>query len=98
MLFLISLLSLHISGLGSHRKPDDQSTFNELMWVVSQNLSILAGSWLGLVGVYDQVRWSTIWALLRHERVFQAGGETSSSSSSETGFLDFINDPILSIG
>ena len=38
-----------VGSLGTHAKTNDKSTFNELVWVVSKDLTILASSWLRLI-------------------------------------------------
>jgi len=47
-----------VGGFGAHAETDDKCTFDELVWVVSKNLTILARAWLGLICVDNQVGWS----------------------------------------
>ena len=53
----IPKLTTHVdvSSLCSHTEAHDQSTFDEFMWVMSQNLTILACSRLRFVSVDYQV-------------------------------------------
>lgn len=44
-----------IGSLGSHSVADNEGALDELMWIVSQNFSVLASSRLGLISVDDQI-------------------------------------------
>jgi hypothetical protein len=46
---------INICSSGSHGKTDDESTFDELVRLVSENFSIFTGSWLGLVSIDNEV-------------------------------------------
>jgi hypothetical protein len=54
---LIPELAAHInvSGLCSHTETDNQSTLNELVGVMSQDLSIFACSWLRLITIDNKI-------------------------------------------
>ena len=46
---------IDIGCLGTHGEADNKCTFDELMWVVSENLPIFASTGLRLIGVDYQV-------------------------------------------
>ena len=48
--------AVDVSSLSSHSETNDKSTFNKLMRVMSQDFSIFASSWLGLISVNDEIR------------------------------------------
>ena len=50
--------NVNVGGLGSHSKTDDEGSLYELVRIVSQDFSVLARSWLRLIRVDHQVRWS----------------------------------------
>jgi len=46
---------VNVSCFGSHTESDKKCAFNEFMRVMSQNFSIFASSWLGLVTINDEI-------------------------------------------
>lgn len=48
-----------VAGLCLHGRSDDQGSLHKLVGVMSEDLSVLACSWLRLVGVDDKIRGST---------------------------------------
>jgi hypothetical protein len=46
---------INICSFGSHGETDNESTFDELVRLVSENFSIFTGSWLGLVSIDNEV-------------------------------------------
>jgi hypothetical protein len=54
---------------------------------------------LSLIGVDDEVSWSTVGLPvgLVHEGPLETGGESSSSSATETRVLDLLNDPRVAL-
>ena len=85
-----------VSSLSSHTETNNKSTLNEFVRIMSQNFSILAGTWLGLITVDDEVGRTTI-GNLGHEGVFKSGGETSTTTTAQTRLLDLVNNPIGSV-
>ena len=49
---------VNIGGLSSHSKTNDQGAFNQFVWIMSENLPVLASAWFRLISVNNQVRWS----------------------------------------
>lgn len=54
---LVPELSTHVDvrSLGPHTEADDESTLNKLVRVMSEDLSVLASAWLGLIRIDHQV-------------------------------------------
>jgi hypothetical protein len=50
---------VNVSADSSHGCPGDKATLNETMRIGSHDLTILAGTWLGLIGIHDEIRWTT---------------------------------------
>ena len=48
---------INVSGLCSHTEANNESTFDELMRIVSQDFSVLASARLGLVTIDHKVIW-----------------------------------------
>jgi len=61
---------INISSSCAHGKTNNQSSFNELVWVVTQNLSVLASARLGLISVNDKVGWSVLVRKISNKRTF----------------------------
>jgi len=82
-----------------HGSARDEASLDELVWVLSHNLTVLAGSGLTLIGVDDEVTGLVVLVpvLEVHERPFETRGETSTTSSSETRGLDLADDPIVTL-
>ena len=57
---LVPKLTSHVDvgSLGTHAESDDECTFHKLVGVMSQDLTILASSWLRLVRINYEVGWS----------------------------------------
>jgi len=51
---------INVSSSCTHGKTYNQSSFDELVRIVTQNLSVLASARLGLISVNDEVGWSVL--------------------------------------
>src|SRR6266487_3662673 len=49
--------NVDICSCAVHASASNQTSFDELVWVFSHNFSVLAGSRLSLISVYDQISW-----------------------------------------
>jgi len=47
--------AINIGGLCSHGEANDQGALDELVWVVTENFSIFACSWFGLIGIDNKI-------------------------------------------
>ena len=65
------------------------------MRVASHNLSVLAGSGFTLIRIDDQVPRSLVLfpSRLVHERPLETGRESGTTSTSQTGVFDLLDDP-----
>jgi hypothetical protein len=87
---------IKVSSLGSHTESNHKSALDELVRVVSQNFSIFTCAGLGLVTVHDEVGGAAV-GNLRHEGVLETARETCTTSATETGLFDLVNDPVWAI-
>src|SRR5262249_3512129 len=71
----------------------NQTSFDQEMRIVPQNVAILAGPGLRLVGVDDEIVRPAV-RLFRHERPFQPGGETGAAASAQARRLHFVDDAV----
>src|SRR5262245_47777898 len=61
--------------------------------IVAQDVAVLAGAGLGLVGIDDEVGWPAV-GLLGHERPFEAGREAGAAASPQVRLLDLVDDGV----
>merc|ERR1719295_1994712 len=80
-----------VSGSGSHGP-----TRNQLVGVVSHNLSVLASARLSLVGVDDQVLGPAVVRLV-HEGPLHAGGKSGAAAAPQARNFDLVDDPVGSL-
>src|SRR5690606_27066279 len=71
----------------------DQAALDQQVRVVAQDLAVLAGARLGLVGVDHQVV-RPLALLLRHEGPLQAGAEAAATAPAQARGLDLLADPL----
>src|SRR5690606_14482410 len=70
----------------------NQAALDQMVWIVAQDLAILAGARLGFVGVDDEVMRAPI-IDLGHKAPFEAGREPSAATAAQAGGLDLIGQP-----
>jgi hypothetical protein len=77
-----------------HGTAGNHTSLDELVRVLAHNLSVLARSWLTLIGVDNQVPWLVVLlpSLWVHERPLETRGETGSTAASQSGLLDLGDD------
>ncbi|MEH2477776.1 hypothetical protein V1282_001133 [Nitrobacteraceae bacterium AZCC 2146] len=78
-------------------QPRDQAAFDQQMRIVPHDLAILAGAWLGLVGIDDEVAWPAVGRILRHERPFHAGRETCPATAAQARGFHLGDDPVAAL-
>ena len=78
--------------MDTHADRGEQAAFDQLVWVVADDVPILAGARLALIGIDAKVGRTV--ALLWHERPLQAGWETGAAAPAQSGFLDLLDNPI----
>ena len=85
---------VNVGGSAVHGTASDQTSFEQLVGVLAHNLTILAGSGFTLIGVDYQVAGLVVLVpvLEVHEGPLHTRGETSATTSTETGGLDFRDD------
>ena len=69
-----------------------KATLNEMVRIMAQDFSILAGAGFGFVGIDQQIVWPVMvfgW----HERPFEAGRETAAATPLQSGRLDLAGYP-----
>ena len=82
-----------------HCSPSDQTSLNQLMWILPHNLTVLACAWLALISIHHKISGLSILLpiLEVHETPLHAGRETSATSSSQTGSLDLGDQPVVAL-
>lgn len=86
-----------VAGRGADGETGDQAAFDQLVRIVAQDVPVLAGTRLALVGVHDQIDRTAV-ALLRHEGPLHAGGEAGTAAAAQAGLLDQLDDPVAAEG
>merc|ERR1719295_45124 len=84
---------VNVCGPCAHGTSCDQASFNQLVGVVTHNLSVLASSWLSFVCVNDEVLWSAV-VWLVHEGPLHARGEAGAAPTPQTAHFDLVDDPV----
>src|SRR5690606_38193346 len=84
-----------VRSVSAHCETGDQAAFDQRMRVVAQDFTILAGARLGFVGIDDEVM-RTI-AFLRHEGPLQTGREACTTTTTKTGCLHLVDDPVATL-
>ncbi len=83
---------IDVASVDTHADRGEQAAFDQLVRVVADDVPVLAGARLALIGIDAKVGRTV--ALLGHERPFQAGRETGAAAPAQPGFLDLLDDPI----
>src|SRR5581483_6273210 len=74
---------IDVAGMGAHREAREQAALDQEMRIVPHDLAVLAGAWLGLVGVDDEIAWPAVLVLLRHEGPFQPGRKSCAAAAAQ---------------
>ena len=85
---------VNIRCLAAHGETGDQTAFQQHMGVEAQDLAILAGPGLGLIGIDYEEGGPRRIRLFGHEGPFEASGESRSAAPTQIGFLDLVHDGI----
>ena len=85
--------NVDVTGGRAHGAAGDQAALDEKMRIVPHDLAVLAGAWLRLVGVDDEVARPAV-GLLGHERPFEAGRESGAAAAALAGRLHFVDDGV----
>ena len=98
VLRLVVELAAHVDvgGMRLHREARDQAALDQQVRIVAQDVAILAGAGLGLVGVdHEIVR--PVLHFLGHERPLQAGREARAAAAAQAGLLHLVDDPVAAL-
>ena len=87
---------IDVTDMRAHREASDQATFDQLLGIVTQDVPVLAGAGLGLVGIDDQVVRAAV-GFLRHEGPFEAGRKTSAAATAQARLLHFVENPVAAL-
>ena len=94
--FVVELSSdVNICCSSTHGSSSDQTTFDQLVGIMSHDLPILACSRLTFVGIHNQVLRPSIRGF-SHETPLESWRKSGSTSSPKTWILHFLDDPICS--
>ncbi|WPK23735.1 hypothetical protein PUMCH_000980 [Australozyma saopauloensis] len=98
--FVIELTTdVNVGGSSVHTSTSQQTALNQLVRVLSDDLTILTGTRLTLIGINDQVTrtWVLVPSWRVHERPLETRWETSASTASQAGFLHLVDDPLVTL-
>src|SRR5487761_633037 len=87
---------IDVAVMRAHADASEDAAFDQLMRVVTHDVTVLAGAGLALVGVDDEIGRAV--ARFRHERPFEARREPRSASPAQARGLDLVGDPIAALG
>ena len=79
-----------------HRAAGEQAALDEVVRIVPQDLAVLAGAGLGLVGVDEQLVRPPVVGL-GHEGPFERGGEPCPAAAAQARGLDLVGDPVAAL-
>ena len=85
--------NVDVAGVRLHRERRDQAAFDQQMRIVTHDVAIFAGSWLGLVRIHNEVV-RPILHLLRHEAPLQARRKARAATAAQAALLHLRYDPI----
>src|SRR5271155_1874207 len=83
---------IDIASVDTHADRGEQAAFDQLVRVVADDVPVLAGAWLTLIGIDAKIGRTV--ALLWHERPLEAGREPGAAAPAQSGFLDLLDDPV----
>ena len=78
-----------------HREASYQCAFDQLVWIMADNLAVFAGTRLRFVGVNNEKAWPAIGGGFGHKRPFEAGGKARPAPAAQTARLHLFDDRIL---
>ena len=79
-----------------HGAAGEQAALDEVMRIVPQDLAVLAGAGLGLVGVDEQLVRPPV-VDLGHEGPLERGGEPCPAAAAQARGLDLVGDPVAAL-
>lgn len=86
--------NVDVSSCAVHGTTSDQAAFDQSVWILAHDFTVLASTWLTLIGIDDQVSWLGVLVpvLEVHERPFHSRWETGTTTSAKSRSLDFGDD------
>src|SRR5229473_1385717 len=86
---------IDVADMHAHADAGEETAFDELVRIMADDVAVLAGAGLGLVGVDDEIGRPR--ALLRHEGPFDAGREAGAAAAAQAGILHLGGDPVAAL-
>src|SRR5207249_12330399 len=86
---------IDVGGADPHPGPGQEAAFDQLVRIVAQDVAVLAGTRLALVGVDDEIGRPV--AGLWHERPFEPGREAGAAAPAQPRFLALVDDPVAAL-
>lgn len=91
--------NVNVSCAGIHGATSDETAFDELVRISTQNLTVLAGTRFTLVGVHDEIPWSRVllptW--LVHETPLETTGKASTTTPTQARVFHCLDDPRVAL-
>src|SRR4029077_11861309 len=82
---------IDVPGGRTHPGAGKETALDQLVRVPAQDVAVLAGAGLALVGIDDEI--ARALARLRHERPFEPGRKACSAAAAQPRILDLLDDP-----
>ena len=87
---------IDVGGMGAHGEGGQKAALDQMMGVVAQDLAVLAGARLGLVGIDHQIMGPSV-VFLGHEGPFQTGRKTGAATAAQARFLHLLDNPVAAL-
>ena len=86
---------IDVGGADPHPDAGQQTALDQLVRIVPQDVAVLAGAGLALVGIDDEIGRPV--AGLRHERPFEPGREAGAAAAAQPRLLALVDDPVAAL-
>jgi len=83
---------IYVGGADPHPGSGQETAFEQLVRVIAQDVAVLAGAGLALVGVDHEIGRAV--GGLRHERPFEPGRKAGAATPAQPRFLALVDDPV----
>jgi hypothetical protein len=90
--------NIDIGDMRAHGAAGEQAALDQMVRIVPQDLAVLAGAGLGLVGIDEELaRAAVVDALLGHEGPLERRRETGAAAAAQARALDLVDDPVATV-
>ena len=83
--------NIDVGDMRAHGEGGEQRALDQQLRIVAHDVPVLAGAGLGLIGIDHEIVRAPV-GLLRHERPFEASGESGAAAAPQARGLDLVDD------